>query len=49
MQGLATAKVLEESRDMGKGYVVSSSQAGQDFGTSPPCDGEDLVSIAATA
>lgn len=49
MQGLATAKVLEESRDTGKGYVVSSSQAGQVFGTSPPCDGEDLVSIAAIA
>lgn len=33
----------------GLAYDVSSSQAAQDFGTSPPCDGEDLVSIAATA
>lgn len=30
-------------------YDVSSSQAAQDFSTSPACDGEDLVSIAAMA
>lgn len=54
-QSLETIKVLGENREVGRkwggglAYDVSSSQAAQDFGTSPPCDGEDLVSIAATA